>query len=859
MDDNSLQLMWPLFGSKDEILIWLEDTRIVGLHFRLALKNREARLKKELIVRTTIEPAEEFYLGNSQPHCLMQDSPSHPSQTQRSPPHPTSIGQSPHQPSHTTQPHSQPTHSEHQNKTMSSILVVGMKKGFRPAKSTSKKHGTFVPKKKARRKGPSRQIKIVQPDIEPEDSDGDDGPPGSDDSDDSNFDANSYGSESDDVLENYVEEEFEQEENEDVVVEKDFEDYLDGSSVMDNLYKNGKVVGHMDFGSIKLESWMIFSTKDHFLGVFRDFCIQEGFAVRVDKGDSLRYTASCIVEACDWRIHASKLVDGISWAIKTMCGEHKLCRRLEENPMVTCDWLCRHLLGDITANPNIPVESLQKLCMERYRINVKKRLFYKVKSMTKEHIHGGFAKSYSLLPAYAEVIKKTNPGSYALVTWTRGSVAATPQFKACFFSFAAQVRGFLKGCRPIIGIDGAHLSGYYKGCLLTAVSIDGNNEIFVIAYSIVDTESGETWGYFFQNLRLLFSKEGITRDDWTFISDRMKGVETSLYNVFPKATRRVCAQHLYSNCKNGGWSGTAFHKLFWIAADAYNDYVYEKALKKITELDPAATEYLQQVDEGQWSRHVFDPKVCCDHNTTNFVESFNACTKPYRDLPVLTLLEAIRSWCMKRIGVRFDKAMDLDPSHITEYAKKIIKERGDESRFCYLTRAGGGEFEVRDGHVLFPIKLENGTCGCGVWQGTGIPCKHVLRVIFDQRREPNDFVSPYFKGTSYKLTYAEHIHPMPDSTQWPSFQLPQIEPPPFKRGAGRPPKQRKRGRFDPKKGKRNSTVKCGKCKEVGHNILTCKWGAMTKKKKSDAASASTSAPPKVKKKIKEPTPPSTSK
>ena len=84
------------------------------------------------------------------------------------------------------------------------------------------------------------------------------------------------------------------------------------------------------------------------------------------------------------------------------------------------------------------------------------------------------------------------------------------------------MKGFLGGCRPIIGIDGAHLSGYYKGVMLTAVAIDGNNEIFVLAYGIVDTESIDSWTYFFRNLRCLFAQYESQRDDWTFISDRMR-------------------------------------------------------------------------------------------------------------------------------------------------------------------------------------------------------------------------------------------------------------------------------------------------------------------------------------------------
>ncbi|XP_021763809.1 uncharacterized protein LOC110728474 [Chenopodium quinoa] len=406
---------------------------------------------------------------------------------------------------------------------------------------------------------------------------------------------------------------------------------------------------------------------------------------------------------CTWRIHASILRDKVSWAIKKLKGEHATCGRLEENPMVSSAWLCRHLLQGLEANPDVLVESLQRLCMERYRIHVKLRFLHKVRSLGREQLHSGFAESYAALPKYAEMIKSTNPGSYALITWT-SSGDQSLKFKACFISFAAQVRGFLGGCRPIIGIDGAHLSGYYKGIMLTVVAIDGNNEIFV-------------------NLRCLFAQYGSQKDDWTFISDRMRGVESALFEVFPRATRRVCCQHLYSNCKAAGWSGTKFHKLFWIAANAYN-------------------EVIQCHNKGQQGHASVDI--------------------------------AGRNWCMKRMGSRFDKAVDMEPNELTEHAKGVLETRIDESRFCHVTAVGGGEFEVRDGHVKFPVTLGNMTCGCGKWQGSGIPCKHGLRVIYNQRLDPRDFVSPFYKGDAYKQTYGDHIHPMADPTHWPSLDVPEI-------------------------------------------------------------------------------------
>ncbi|KAL2933320.1 Protein FAR1-RELATED SEQUENCE 8, partial [Bienertia sinuspersici] len=696
-----------------------------------------------------------------------------------------------------------------------------VKNPIQTTKTTAKRRGTFTAKQNVGKSRVSKRRTVQKAAPEPEDDD----PGFSDDSvEDSDYEGSTE-EESDNISDISLDEEGDVEDSDDGFSKKEFEDYLDGSAEMDYLYTNGKVVGSMEFGKVELEPWMIFSTKDHFDGVFRDFCIQEGFAIRVMKADTCRYTACCLVEDCDWRIHASQLMDGVSWAIKTLTGEHR-CGRLWENPMVSCVWLTRHLWADISANTEIPIDSLQQLCLDNFMINVKPRLLYKVKSAVKEGLHGGFGDSYGLLPAYAEQVQATNPGSFALVTWT-GNVR--PVFKACFFSFAAVVKGFLAGCRPLIGFDGTHLSGYYKGVLLTAVGIDGNNEILPLAYGIVASESSDSWSYFFRNLRILFVKHGCHRDDWTFMSDRMRGVEGALMEVFPRATRRICAQHLVKNCKDAGFTGSAFHKAFWTAADAYNMYVFNKAIEAITKLNADAAAYLLDVTE-QWSRVHFQHGVVCDHNTNNFTESFNSVTKNHRDMPVFPSLEAIRTWLMKKVGSRFDKVVDMDPAQLTDHARTILENRSAESRLCYLVKAGGGEYEVRERHVTFPIRLATGVCGCGKWKGSGIPCKHALRVIYDQKLEPTDFVSHFFKGEAYKLTYSEHIHPMPDPSQWPVYDFPKILPPPFQRTAGRPQKQRKRSRHEKKKGKRNSTVKCGKCKEVGHNSRTCKGGATKKKR-----------------------------
>lgn len=103
-----------------------------------------------------------------------------------------------------------------------------------------------------------------------------------------------------------------------------------------------------------------------------------------------------------------------------------------------------------------------------------------------------------------------------------------PQFQRLYVCLAACKAGFVAGCRPIIGVDGAHLKGPYPGILLTAVGKDGNNNIYPVAWAVVETESSETWSWFLELVRddIASVADSITwvheQDELTYMSDRQK-------------------------------------------------------------------------------------------------------------------------------------------------------------------------------------------------------------------------------------------------------------------------------------------------------------------------------------------------
>lgn len=90
-----------------------------------------------------------------------------------------------------------------------------------------------------------------------------------------------------------------------------------------------------------------------------------------------------------------------------------------------------------------------------------------------------------------------------LLTFTpdRHCVGGNNIFHRLFCAYEPCITGFAF-CKLIIQIDGTWLYGKYKGTLLMAVAQDGNNNVFPIAFALVERETAAAWSFFLKNLRL---------------------------------------------------------------------------------------------------------------------------------------------------------------------------------------------------------------------------------------------------------------------------------------------------------------------------------------------------------------------
>ena len=83
------------------------------------------------------------------------------------------------------------------------------------------------------------------------------------------------------------------------------------------------------------------------------------------------------------------------------------------------------------------------------------------------------------------------------------------------------------------------------------------------------------------------------------------------------------------------------HSLFWRVVNATSEYTFKTALEAVVDAAGVgcARWFLDLGDKEHWAKHKFDPKVCSDENTSNFVESFNSTLGLHRCNPVLNLFE----------------------------------------------------------------------------------------------------------------------------------------------------------------------------------------------------------------------------
>ncbi|CAI9265894.1 unnamed protein product [Lactuca saligna] len=429
-------------------------------------------------------------------------------------------------------------------------------------------------------------------------------------------------------------------------------------------------------------------------------------------------------EKCPWVIYCSKWKRDIDWMVKTYTKEH---RCLQTRKVKACDYkfLSEHIVQVIETNPKIPIRALREQLQREYQMDISHMKTFRAKQQALKHVQGDYASQYRLLRDYVLEVQARNP--YTTVKIDVESEAnptvETRTFRRIYVCIGALKRGFAAGRRDFLGLDGAFVKGPYPSQVLSVVALDGNNGIYPLAYAVVESETLNSWTWFLSNLG---DDLGLgTNSNFTFMSDRQKGLLPAIATLFPCAEHRYCLRHIQ----------------------------HEKEL------------------EGKGRAH-------CDALTNNLCEAFNSKIEDGRDAPIINCIEFIREYIMKKI-VKVDKEIQKVVGPLTPTATTILDNIKSKAEQYVATFCGAGKYQVagpwQDQCI---VDVGQQSCTCKRWELTGIPCKHGVAAIWDMGRNdkdvgiPESFVHPCYWLSSWKEMYSFKVSPINGRSMWEKSAIP---------------------------------------------------------------------------------------
>uniref|UniRef100_A0A803Q878 MULE transposase domain-containing protein n=1 Tax=Cannabis sativa TaxID=3483 RepID=A0A803Q878_CANSA len=204
----------------------------------------------------------------------------------------------------------------------------------------------------------------------------------------------------------------------------------------------------------------------------------------------------------------------------------------------------KHVEIDVE-DEDMGVSSFQQKVNKDYVLEISRNKAYRARLLATKTIEGSYEEQYAALWDYAEEIKYTNKGS-TIEFLTEHAENGVPRFKRMYLCYPGLRDSFNEGSRPVIGLNGCHIKGVHLSQLLTTIGVDGNNQMFPVAFTVVKIENKDLWSWFLNLLRIDLKIEN--SNHWTFITAEQKRLEQSLKGMWdervPEAEHRHCARHL---------------------------------------------------------------------------------------------------------------------------------------------------------------------------------------------------------------------------------------------------------------------------------------------------------------------------
>ncbi|CAI9273834.1 unnamed protein product [Lactuca saligna] len=430
---------------------------------------------------------------------------------------------------------------------------------------------------------------------------------------------------------------------------------------------------------------------------------------------------------------------------------------------------------------------MQAIIQSKFHCKVSWSKCYRSRCRALSLIDGNLSDHYARVWNYGHELMRSNPCSTVRIS-VNINPDQTTTFHRIYVCFKAIKDGWKKGCPRVIGLDGCFLKGQCKGELLTAIGRDANNQIYPIAWAVVEVGNKVNWTWFLELV-----SEDLSLDasrGLCVISDQHKGLVEATKDILPHVEHRQCARHIYANFRKV-YSGIQFRNLFWAAAKSTTEGDFKINMDWIKTLSEGAYDHLMAREPHTWCREFFGSGLACESVENGIAECFNAVIVDARKKPLLAMLEEIRLYMMERFYNLREEAQKLE-GDVCEATLLKMEEFAEDIRTWYAVPSGVNSYEIRNGFQSYGVDLEHHYCSCRLWDIAGIPCVHAQVAILYTNQDPKEFFSTWFSKSNYMAAYQSNILPVNGSNLWEETGYTNPLPPTARRMPGRPSVKRRR-------------------------------------------------------------------
>jgi hypothetical protein len=243
------------------------------------------------------------------------------------------------------------------------------------------------------------------------------------------------------------------------------------------------------------------------------------------KDEKNKVKAVCSWKGCNWLIYGSKTTRSDWFKVVTFVDDH-CCPPRRDNKLVTSRRIASKYKDQIRDNPTWKVDLIRQAVLNDFLCDVSLAKCKRAKALVLQEALDSTKGEYSKVYDYQMELLRSNPGS-TIVVMLNPEIVLKKVFQRFYVCFDACKKGFLIGCRRVVGLDGCFFKVATNGELLCAIGRDAKNQMYPIAWAYVERETYDSWYWFLGLLQkdLNISNEG---EGWVLISDQQK-VYTSIH------------------------------------------------------------------------------------------------------------------------------------------------------------------------------------------------------------------------------------------------------------------------------------------------------------------------------------------